>query len=35
MWDKVISAKRLCVGNFASFAKIFLGSYFGKGIALK
>jgi hypothetical protein len=23
------------MGNFASFAKIFLGSYFGKGIVLQ
>jgi hypothetical protein len=23
------------MGNFASFAKIFLGSYFGKGIVFK
>ena len=24
--------KHLCVGDFASFAKIFAGFYFGKGI---
>jgi hypothetical protein len=28
-----LSAKRLCMGYFASFAKIFVGSYFGKGVA--
>ena len=27
--------KHLCVGDFASFAKIFAGFYFGKGIELK
>ncbi|WP_244329299.1 VOC family protein [Tolypothrix sp. PCC 7910] len=27
-----LSAKRLCMSNFAVFAKIFVGSYFGKGI---
>jgi hypothetical protein len=26
--------KPLCVGNFVSFAKIFAGFYFGKGIAI-
>ena len=26
--------KHLCVGDFASFAKIFAGFYFGKGIDL-
>ena len=26
--------KHLCVGDFASFAKIFAGFYFGKGIVL-
>ena len=26
--------KHLCVGDFASFAKIFAGFYFGKGIVI-
>ncbi|MHC5775046.1 hypothetical protein [Nostoc sp.] len=30
-----LSTKRLCMGHFAIFAEIFVGSYFGKGIAMK
>ncbi|MHC5933230.1 hypothetical protein [Nostoc sp.] len=29
-----LSTKRLCMGHFAIFAEIFVGSYFGKGIDL-
>lgn len=31
-FQATLSAKRLCMTNFAVFAKIFVGSYFGKGI---
>ncbi|BAY41413.1 hypothetical protein NIES2111_58090 (plasmid) [Nostoc sp. NIES-2111] len=33
-FQATLSAKRLCMSNFAVFAKIFVGSYFGKGIEL-